>query len=377
MEASFAGSIRRLDAYKPVLLDGLEWAAFNPARSKIEAVNRISMLTKSGPEHLGPGGKEHKRVLLNLVKGLGLAVPISTKHGTARAIALELGAPWSDMCISTQGTITLAGLNVLLAAGERRLGRLGVARAMLFGTPEEEGKALAATLLTGWRAKSGERSIVWDGRECVAWMRAQGISKGPNENEWQGFYFEHRGAAILNAAFTPNPSPPRSMYGNTPFDYSLKYVWDLKAHTEFQTLPLSGREKRGLAGAPLNDQAAMNACAEEHGLGFLIVGGRAVMDEDGEFYRWHREFKGREPVIGHTGRSTMRKAAFEPLHIEAYWFPNRHALDAARLAGEITDFRQGRQPSGEYRNLKYQLHVPKARAGHLLVARFDWQARGR
>lgn len=376
MEAYHAGSLRQLEAHRPDLLNGPEWALFNPARSKIEAVNRISMLTNSGPEYLGPGGKEHKRVLVNLVTGMGLDVPITTKHGTAEAVAREVGAPWSDACISTQGTITLPGLNVLLAGAERRLGRLGVARAMLFGTPEEEGKALAAALLNGWQKKKGERQVVWQARDCVQWMRDQGISKGPNENEWQGFYFEHRGAAILNSAFTPNPNPPKSKYGNTPFDYSLKYVWDLKAHTESQVLPVSGVTKRGLPGAPLNDQAAMNACIAEQGLGFLMVGGNALMDEDREFYYWHRAFKGKEPAPSNTGRSTMRKAAFEPMHIEAYWFANTGALDAARASGQVRDFKQGRQPSGEYRNVKYELHVPKARAGGLVLARFDWPVTG-
>ena len=41
---------------------------FKPAVSKIEAVNRISVLTGSGVEDLGPGSKERKRVLINLAR---------------------------------------------------------------------------------------------------------------------------------------------------------------------------------------------------------------------------------------------------------------------------------------------------------------------
>ena len=196
--------------------------------------------------------------------------------------------------------------------------------------------------------------------------------EGAEENEWQGFYFEHRGVEILNSAFTPNPTPPKSKYGNAPFDYSLGYVWDLKATPITKWFPNQLCTKGGLPGAPLNDQAAMIQCIGEQGLGFLIVGGRAVMDEDGDYYLWHRAFKGKEPTPSNTGRSTMRKAAFEPLYIEAFWFANLAALNAARVAGQITDFKQGRQASGEYRNLKFQLHAPKARAGGLAVARFNW-----
>ena len=47
---------------------------FVPARNKLEVVARISNLTNSGPETLGPGSKEHKSVVLNLARGMGLAL---------------------------------------------------------------------------------------------------------------------------------------------------------------------------------------------------------------------------------------------------------------------------------------------------------------
>lgn len=68
----------------------------------------------------------------------------------------------------------------------------------------------------------------------------------------------------------------------------------------------------------------------------------------------------------------MRRAAFEPLHVEAFWFPNSAAFDAAKSPGQIKRFTQGRQPDGSYRNLKWQMHVPKARVRGLGVVRFDW-----
>jgi hypothetical protein len=113
-------------------------------------------------------------------------------------------------------------------------------------------------------------------------------------------------------------------------------------------------------------------CIDDQGLGFLVLGGRAIMDEDRAFYTWHRDFKGKAPAPSNSGRSTMRKAAFEPWHVEAFWFANLAALDAARPAGHVTTFTQGRQASGAARNLKFQLHATRARAGDLAVARFDW-----
>ena len=95
-------------------------------------------------------------------------------------------------------TISLIGLNTLLAGAELRLDRLGVARAMLLGTPEEEAQALVAALVDAWRATredSGGRRVLWDGRRCIHWMLDQGVGNGPNQNEWQGFYWEARGRA--------------------------------------------------------------------------------------------------------------------------------------------------------------------------------------
>ena len=305
-----------------------------------------------------------------------------TKLGAA--LALAFGAPWSDLCESTGETISLVGLNTLLAGAERKVGRLGTSRAMLLGTPEAEGSALAAALLDAWRASSqpdGGKRVVWEARSTIEGMLAQGLTNGPNQNEWQGFYWESRGRAVLSSAFAPNPNPPRINFGNTTFDYSLRYVWDLKAHTESWRFPLSGGRRSGQSAAPLNDQEAMEACIAEQGLGFLMVGGDAVADEDGTFVQWHRDFKqkqGKKSSPSNSGKSRLRKAAFEPLHIEAYYFADFAALEAAKSAGRVTGFHQGKQApefEGEHgapRRPKYNLDLRKSRGSALSVARFEW-----
>ncbi|GAA4116116.1 hypothetical protein GCM10022415_12970 [Knoellia locipacati] len=384
-EAYHENSFHRLEGQRPARLSGPEWRAFEPAQSKIEAVNRISALTGSGPEWLGPGSKEHKRVLINLASVLAPRLDARlTKTKLASALADDFGAPWSAECESTGETISLVGLNTLLAGAERRMGRLGSDRAMLLGTPEEEGAALAAALLDAWRASpqpSGSKRVVWDARKSIQWMVEQGVTEGPNQNEWQGFYWESRGRAVLNAAFTPNPNPPRTRYGNTSFDYSLRFVWDLKAHTEAWRYPGSEQVVKGQGAAPLNDQESMNACIEDQGLGFLMVGGVAVADEDETFVAWHRQFKAAQGVKSkpsNSGRSRQRKAAFEPHHVEAFYFHNLPALEAAKAAGQVTGFQQGKQApdeegtEGRARRPKYKLSVPKARRSLLAVARFDW-----
>lgn len=384
-EAYHLGSMRRLAGNKPSGLDDARWASFQPAPSKIEAVNRISNLTGSGPEKLGPGSKEHKSVLINLARNLAPHVDTRlSKTKLGAALAEEFGAPWSAECESTGETISLIGLNTLLAGAELKLGKLGVSRAMLLGTPEQEGKALAAALFDGWAAEKqddGSKRVVWDGRKCIEWMERQGLTRGPNDNEWQGFYYEARGRELLNAAFAPNPDPPRVRYGRTDFDYSLRYVWDLKAHTESWRTPSTGAMRRGRPQSPLNDQEAMRACVAEQGLGFLMVGGVGVEDEDGSFVAWHRErkiAKGVRPAQRNSPRSNLRKAAFEPLHVEAFFFHGTADLDAAIAGGQLLGFKQGKQApkaqgeQGAARRPKFNLSVKKARQSGLVVARHDW-----
>ena len=123
---------------------------------------------------------------------------------------------------------------------------------------------------------------------AVRWLAQRGL-RGSNDNEWQGFYGEERAKVTLGSAFTPKETLPRIRYGNTTFDYALNWVWDIKVHTEMQVL-----DNRAMAAKNetlLNDEQAIRECIDEQGLGFLIIGGAARMDESGEFLAWHRAHK--------------------------------------------------------------------------------------
>jgi hypothetical protein len=374
MDAFQAGELRRLTVQVPLKLTGPGWGAFQPAVSKIEAVTRIARLTGSPEEWLGPGSKEHKSVLINLADRLlpTALLDRSSKTRLGRDIAAELGVPWTDTCYSTGETISLEGLNTILAGAERRLGRLGTSAADLLATPEAEGAALTAALLDGWKAEA------WDGRTCVEWLAASG-ARGANDNEWQGFYFEARGREVLSAAFPPSMHPPRTRYGNTVFDYSLNHVWDLKAHTARQLDGSGAVIKRGGA-SMLNDERAVRQCVAEQGLGFLVMSGDALMDDDGAFVTWHREFKarqGKKVAPSNSGRSRTRKRGFVPLSIEAFWISSTHALDAAVAGGSLAVRASGRQPpvevggSGASRADKFHMNLSEARLD-LAVSHHEW-----
>lgn len=376
-EAYQAGVLARLSGDTPQGLAGPGWSAFQPAVSKIEAVTRIARLTDSPEEWLGPGSKEHKSVLTNLADRLlpGAELDRSSKTRLGRDIARELGVAWTDRCYSTGETISLEGLNLILAGAERRLGRLGTTAADLLASPHAEGAALAAALTDGWRAEP------WDGRICIDWLASSG-ARGANENEWQGWYFEARGREVLNAAFAPSKTPPQTRFGNTVFDYSLNHVWDLKAHTESQVV--DGVLARGRGGTLiLNDERAMRACVHSQGLGFLVLSGEAEMDTDGEFYAWHRAYKlsqGKSVAPSNSGVSRMRKRAFRPLQVEAFWIGSDLELDLALASGALAVRPVGRQPpklpghSGAARADKFQMRLDKAR-NDLLVSRREWTYR--
>lgn len=372
-EARQRGSLRRLRDAAPEELSGPRWADFRPARSKIEAVTRIAALTNSPKEWLGPGGKEHKSVLINLADRLLPEADInrSSKTKMAASIAHELGVPWTDKCESTGYTISLPGLNMILAGAERRLGRLGSEVTDALVTPQDEGGALAAALLA-------RLPHHWDGQASVKWLADRNL-RGANDNEWQGFYGEERAKLVLARAFTPNDHPPRVRYGNTVFDYALNFVWDIKVHTEVQVF--ADRTKPGKNETLLNDERAARDCMDEQGLGFLIVSGAAAMDESGQFVEWHRAFKakmlGKPAAPSNSGASRTRKAAFNAMHVESFWVPNTEALDAAILGGALKVKPIGRQApkrageAGAPRADKFEMKMRQAR-GQVRVARYDW-----
>ena len=122
--------------------DLLSSGAFAPARSRLEAVSRISSLTGSPPEELGPGSKERKSVLVNLAAGLGVDLDTSApKPELGGTIAQALSVDWDEACWSAGHTITLIGLNRLLQGGEARLAGTQPSRG-LFMSPRHEAAAL-------------------------------------------------------------------------------------------------------------------------------------------------------------------------------------------------------------------------------------------
>lgn len=326
-----------VSAIEAALASELRLDGFQPARGKLEAVNRIAALTHSGPEDLGPGSKERKSVLINLSRGLNLGIDTGlTKVDLGAAIASTLGVPWPASAWSNGQTITLSGLNALLAGAERRLGVLGQTVADAFARPLDEADALLAVLAD---AIDG----AWEGRACVEMMR-EAEYRNWRQTEWIGWFFEFLGIPALINAF--GGGPRRVL--NTSFDYALRSTWDLKAHS-------TGRED----GAILNDLDAVSACLDEHGgLGFIVLSGEPDYSNGIAFDLWHRAQRGAPPA---SPKSRALKSGFTPLRLEAFYLRDRDALAAATARGEFTTMIQGRQPDGSPRKPKLKVNF---RAAH-------------
>ncbi len=334
----------------PALLTG--WHGFQPARSKLEVVNRMSALTSSGPQDLGPGSKERKSVLTNLAAGLHLgSSPQLSKTRLGHDIAERLDAPWDGTCWSSGETITLDGLNVLLAAAQRRLGRLSSTDPW-FSSLDQEAEALLGVLNTTVGAH-------WDGRAAIEEMRAAEFRQW-RQTEWMGFYFEFIGIPALINAFGGGPTKVL----NVTFDYSLGAPWDLKAHSD------SSRS------AILNDARSVDQRLEEGALGFVVLSGGREYDAEGKFDKWQRAItkqKGQKASVN-SNHKRRRKSGFAPRSLSTYLVRNQAHREDLVAAGALTVRSQGRQADGKPRPPKYHLNLKRADACGMRVAAIEREA---
>ena len=311
---------------------------FVPARNKLEAVARISNLTQSGPETLGPGSKEHKSVVLNLARGMGLAASENeTKQGLATRIVETSGRKWTSECESIGQTITLVGLNLILQTGFEYFEKLSSGRSAIELTLNEELQKISEVVM-----EKTPRHM--DGFKAITEMKEAEFSQW-RATEWQGFYFEFK---VRPELITRLGGGPRKI-GSTSFDYALNRTWDMKVHS---TSTRHG--KRSNLNCALNDAESMQLAARQGGFGLMVLSGEPTYDW--EFTRWHKKFRSNskeEP------KKALKKS-FDSERIDFFFIPTLSRLEEALRSGELALFKQGRQPSGEPRKVKYSLNIEKS-----------------
>ena len=318
---------------------------FVPARNKLEAVARISNLTQSGPETLGPGSKERKSVVLNLALGMGLAASDNeTKQELASRIVETSGRKWTSECESIGQTLTLVGLNLILQTGYEYFQDLSARLSPIQVTLEDELKKISDVVL-----KKTPRHM--DGVSAITEMKEAEFSQW-RATEWQGFYFEFKVRPELINQLGGGPKK----IGSTSFDYALERTWDMKVHST------SNRHgKKSNSNCALNDAMSMQIAAELGGIGLMILSGEPEYDWD--FTRWHKKFRSgstEEP------KKALKKS-FESERVDFFFIPSRSRLEIALENGELALFKQGKQPTGEARKIKYSLNFQKALKSDLHV----------
>ena len=311
---------------------------FVPARNKLEVVARISNLTNSGPETLGPGSKEHKSVVLNLARGMGLAVSENeTKQGIASRIVQTSGRKWTDECESVGQTITLVGLNLILQTGFEYFGKLNSYQSPIEMTLEEELKRISEVVME-------KTPRLMDGVEAIHEMKEAEFSQW-RATEWQGFYFEFK---VRPELITRLGGGPKKI-GSTSFDYALNRTWDMKVHS---TSTRHG--KKSELNCALNDAESMRIAVAQGGVGLMILSGEPTYDWD--FTRWHKKFRSgsdEEP------KKALKKS-FKSERMDFFFIPTLSRLEEALESGEFAIFKQGKQPTGEARKVKYSLNFNKS-----------------
>lgn len=335
-------------------------SGFTPAKRKLEAVNRISALTGSGPERLGPGSKERKSVLENLFVGLGFGdPPRENKTGLGKALAEQLGVPWTRKCWSTGQTLTLEGLNRILFGANEYVSahdsRLPAASIGL--TPTQEADMYIGVIL---HALGGNLLIddqggplAWEGRSAVEEMLEADYSNA-RQTEWPGWYFEFKTIPELIRQFGGGSKK----IGSTRFDYFGYRAWDLKTHS----VGSGGRSQ-----VLLNDKSATLSAVENGGLGYILLEGRGSYEEEEAFYEWHlTEVRGSPRKLRHPN-SRRLKTGFTAERLDVFFIENVSHLHELQSEEILLDFNQGRQQDGSPRKPKYRMSLERARSSSMLL----------
>jgi hypothetical protein len=311
---------------------------FIPAKNKLEAVARISNLTKSGPETLGPGSKERKSVVINLAQGMGLATNDGeTKQELAKRIVEVVDRKWTQDCESIGQTLTLFGLNLLLQSGTEYFASRISSSSLLELTLNEEILRISEVVV-----EMTPRQM--DGKLAINEMKEAEFSQW-RATEWQGFYFEFK---VRPELINKLGGGPRKI-GSTDFDYALARTWDMKVHSS-----LTRHGKESASNCILNDAESMRMAASQSGFGLIILSGEPIYDLD--FTRWHKSFRSNskeEP-------KKLLKKSFKATRIDFFFVPSLQRLEEALEKSELKLFKQGRQPSGEARKVKYSMNLKKS-----------------
>ena len=269
--------------------------------------------------------------------------PSDSKQMLARHISKKLGFEWTSECESVGQTITLQGLNLLLEFASAYFEKLEKIHIRKYAQPLDEAKEILSVYETFMDSN-------WNGQDAVLQMKNAEFTHW-RQTEWQGWYFEFLSLPRLISALGGR----RRQFMNTDFDYHLQRTWDLKAHSTNQS---SGKQNTD---CPLNDKESMDALISAEGLGLIVVNG--VVKYDDAFSAWHKLMRGKSGDV-----RRKLKSEFRPQSVEVFWIADSAMKQRALDLKILKVFKQGKQPDGSPRKIKYQINSSLARQSELFVA---------
>lgn len=232
----------------------------------------------------------------------------------------------------------------------------------LMSNPKEEAELIIDALFDSFgTGGQTDRDIPCvDGREAIQEMKIAGFP-GWQEVEWAGYHIKFlvQNACIDNLSDRIRPYTEGKRHlvkGN--------FLWDTRLRaTDVRLIHLGDVDE-------YNEIIRKN-----NGIGILFVDVYSHKDENGDFRRWHEEFKGgpslytiEREIEGRHVRK--RKIDYSILKIFAFFFTN-HDLIKGLKEGWLTDTFQGtmRNQDGTPRNTKYSIDIDFVPKEHLLLVR--------
>jgi hypothetical protein len=219
----------------------------------------------------------------------------------------------------------------------------------------------------------------WDALEEMFQVGSRDyVNYGHRQIEWMAFYFEF---LCLSRQVQKQQGwsmgPSFGARATQRFDLMKDFVWDLKCHDEEAGKRLILNDYRALDQVfPSQTLKEPRAVAKPQGVGFIILCGRVVRDEDEEFRAFRAAFRQeplwegervRRPYSSPKKKSSrMLKLSFEPTSIKVFYLHERPPAEEAKLkSGVLTREKQphnavlmsGKEPD---RDDKYHLKLDVA-----------------
>lgn len=189
---------------------------------------------------------------------------------------------------------------------------------------------------------------IFAARNSIEWLHKH--TRQGRQPEWQAFFFEEYIFQLLTN-FLGGWYGIRIIKGSR-IDYQRHYNWDLKVHSIKNN---KGKTQNKIL---LNDKATIDRIIKlESGIGFIICMVDFTFDITGRLQKWRDKFEKRKKI--HSSKSRMMKNIGKVNSIIALFIKDEKMLQQGLKSGWIELFKQGKQPTGQKRNLKYQINLLK------------------